>query len=312
MKKKIFVNCILFILFVAGLFVVLDRVNFVLRHKEYAGVQDKFADLPKDSVDMVFIGTSHQFCSISPEVLFDEYGVESFMLSTSAQTVPMSYYAAMEAIELQHPDTIVFEVCYCANDFRTVTDEMSHCFFDGMPNCEAKRLAIADLIEKDQQIYYYLPLGLYHNRWKDLTRTDYEFTQHTDRGGVYYETVAANAPIAVISPEEKEPMPEEMEKYMDKLVALCKENDVKLILYAAPFNTLYDAPEETEALNRRQRIFNYIGDYAEENQVEYYNLFHELEEIGLDDSMDWMDRQHLNFLGQKKLTRYMMEKGYLD
>lgn len=312
MKKKILLNGILFILFIAGLFIVLDRVNFVLRHKEYAGVQDKFAELPKDSVDLVFIGTSHQFCSISPDLLFYEYGVESFMLATSAQTVPMSYYAAMEAIELQHPDTIVFEVCYCANDFRTVTDEMSHCFFDGMPNCEAKQLAIEDLIEEDQRIYYYLPLGLYHTRWKELTQSDFGFEQHTERGGVYYDQVENNPAIAVISPDEKEPMPEEMEKYMDQLVALCKENDVKLILYAAPFNTLYDSESETEALNRRQRIFNYIADYAEENQVEYHNLFHEIEEIGLTGSTDWMDRQHLNCYGQEKLTRYMMEKGYLD
>ena len=126
--KKFLINTVLFVLFVAGLLGILSRANFVLRHKEYAGVQDKFAELPEDSVDIVFVGSSHQFCSISPEILYDEYGIESFMLATSAQTVPMSYYAAMEAIELQNPEMIVFEVSYCANDFRTVSDEMSHCF----------------------------------------------------------------------------------------------------------------------------------------------------------------------------------------
>ncbi len=311
MRKKIVVNSILFVLFLAGLFALLGRVNFVLRHKEYAGVQDKFAALPRDSVDIVFIGTSHQFCSIDPDLIFNEYGKETFMLATSAQTVPMSYYAAMEAIELQHPDTIVFEVCYCANDFRTVTDEMSHCFFDGMPECKAKHLAIKDLIDEEDRINYYLPIGLYHNRWKELTEADFAFSTWTERGGVSYDEVVYNPPIALISPEEKEPMPEEMEKYMDMLVALCKENNVNLILYAAPFNTLYDADNETAALNRRQRIFNYIEDYAAQNQVLYYNLFYEIEQIGLDGMTDWMDRQHLNRSGQEKLTRYVMEMGYI-
>lgn len=312
MKKRILLNAILFIMFVGGLFLLLAKADFVLRQKQYAGIQDNFARLSKDSVDMIFIGNSHQFCSISPEVLYDVYGVESFMLATSAQTIPMSYYAAMEAIELQHPETIVLEVSYCANDFRTVTDEMSHCFFDGMPNCEAKWLAIKDLIEEEDRIYYYLPLGLYHTRWKELTKDDYLITAVTERGGVYYEEIMQNKEIPLISAQETEPMPEEMEKYMDKLVELCKENDVKLILYTAPFNTLWLTEEENADLFRRQRIFNYIADYAEENQLAYYNLFYEIEDIGLDAGKDWKDTQHLNCFGQNKLTKYMMDHGYLE
>lgn len=310
--KKILLNTVLFILFVAGLIGLLHRTNFVLRHKEYAGVQDKFASLPKDSVDIVFIGSSHQFCSISPEILYDEYGIESFMLATSAQTVPMSYYAAMEAIELQHPEMIVFEVCYCSNDFRTVTDEMSHCFFDGMPECRAKYLAIEDLIEKEKRINYYLLLGTYHSRWKELTESDFSMTQFTDRGGVYYDVVENNSPIKVIPESETEPIPSEMEKYLDMMVELCEENDVELVLYAAPFNTLYDSDEETERLERRQRMFNYIGEYAKEKNVRFYNLFYEIEQLGLDNSGDWMDRQHFNCYGQEKFTRYMVQNGYLD
>lgn len=60
----------------------------MLRDKSNGLVQDRFAQLEKDSVDLVFIGTSHQFCSIDPDIIYNEYGVESYMLATSAQTVP--------------------------------------------------------------------------------------------------------------------------------------------------------------------------------------------------------------------------------
>lgn len=312
MKKKIVINTILFLLFAAGLVAILFRANYVLRHKEYAGVQDKFAEMPENSIDIVFVGSSHQFCSISPEILYDEFGMESFMLATSAQTVPMSYYAAMEAIELQHPEMIVFEVSYLANDFRTVTDEMSHCFFDGMPECKAKYLGIEDLIEEEERINYYILLGQYHSRWKEITEKDFSMTQFTERGGVYYENVVYNPPIQLVSPEETEAIPEEMEKYLDKMVALCKENNVELVLYAAPFNTLYESDYETMMLNMRQRMFNYIGEYAKENDLQYYNLFYEIDEIGLSTETDWMDRQHLNCNGQAKLTRYMVESGCFE
>lgn len=309
MKKKI-INAILFLSFLVGLLIILFRMDFVLRQKEYAGAQYMFANLEPDTVDVVFIGSSHQFCSIDPDILYYEYGIDSFMLASSAQTVPMSYYAAMEAIELQHPDMIVFEVSYCANDFRTVTDEMSHCFFDGMPNCNAKSLAIQDLIEKEEWINYYIPLGLYHSRWKELEEDDYAVVTVTERGGVHYPEIGQNWEIPIISQDETSPMPEEMERYMDLLVELCVANDVKLVLYTAPFNTLWGSEEEIEDLYERQRIFNYIGEYAAERGVVYYNLFYEIDEIGLKSETDWKDTQHLNASGQAKLTRYMVENGY--
>ncbi len=301
----------LFLLFLAGLFALLSGADRLLRNKDYSAVQDRFAQYPADTARIVFIGNSHQFNSVSPDLLAEEYGVESFMLATSAQTVPMSYYAAMEAIECQHPETIVFEVSYCANDFRTVTDEMTHCFVDGMPDFSVKRKVVEDLVDPEERVYFYLPLGLYHGRWKDLDRGDYEITQWTSRGGFLCDTVEENTQIPLAGPEETQPMPEEMERYMDLLVELCREENVRLVLYVAPFNGLWDNEEERDGLLARQRIFNYVGEYAKERGVEFHNLFYELDRLGLDPQTDWQDRQHLSTSGRQKFTRYMAENGYL-
>lgn len=310
-KREKLRTIMLFLLFAGALIISIWRISYVLREKDGTNIQDNFRQLERDSVDVVFIGTSHQFCSINPDLLCEEYGINSFMLATSAQTIPMSYYAAMEAIEFQHPKAIVLEALYCTNDFRTVTPEMSHTFFDGMPWCEAKKLAIDDLIEKEERIYYYLNLGRYHTRWKELEESDFKSNLTSPRGGYYCEEVKYNWQIPVIAKEEKESMPEEMQKYLDMLVELCKENNVELILYVAPFNALYDDDSMREDLFRRQRIFNWLEDYAADYGVRYYNLFYELEDIGLDGNTDYMDTQHLNCYGQEKLTRYMAERGYL-
>ena len=311
MRKKCY-SIILFLLFWAVLIPSVLRISYVLREKEGTNIQDNFKQLEPDSVDVIFIGTSHQFCTINPDLLYEEYGINSFMLATSAQTIPMSYYATMEAIEFQHPQAIVLEALYCTNDFRTVTPEMSHTFFDGMPWCEAKKLAIEDLIEPNEQIYYYLNLGRYHSRWKELKEEDFQSNLTSPRGRFYSEEIRPNWEIPLISREEKEPMPEEMLKYLDKMVALCKENEVELILYVAPFNSLYDDDSTREDLFRRQRIFNWLEDYANANGLRYYNLFYEMDEIRLDGMTDYMDSQHFNCYGQDKVTRYMAEKGYLS
>lgn len=303
-------NILIFLLLIGGLVFSIFRIAPIMRDKENPAIQDSFAALEPNSIDVVFIGTSHQFCSINPDLLAQEYGINSFMLATSAQTVPLSYYAAMEAIELQHPDTIVFEVSYCANDFRTVGPGMSHAFFDGMPDCEAKKLAVDDLIEKEDGIYYYINFGLYHNRWKNLTEEDFQGITTLPRGGFISDNVKYNWAIPVVDRNDKQDMPEEMQKYLDKMVELCRENNVNLIFYAAPFNALYDDDEMREDLFQRQCVFNSIDDYARKNGIPYYNLFYELDSIGFDPAADWMDTQHLNSTGQAKLTRYMADRGY--
>ena len=304
-------SIILFILFNALLIVTLLYTNFVFRNKEYEGPQDKFAKWNPEHADIVFIGNSHQFCTINPDLLYDEYGVESFMLATSAQTVPMSYYAAMEAIELKHPDTIVFEISYVANDFRTV-EGMDHCFFDGFPNCKARKEALNDLVEKDQRIYYIFPLGIYHSRWKELKEDDFKDFPVSDRGTFFNANIFTGGEIPLQERDTTEAIPEEMEKYLIRLFDLCEEENVRLILFVAPFNGLYLYDENCENdLLHRESMFNYTEKLAEERGIEFHNLFYELDSIGINDETDWMDSQHFNCLGQAKITRYMMDNGYL-
>jgi len=311
-QKKGWKTTVVFVLFTAVLLLSICQVAYIFRVKENIFVWDNYRQLEEGSIDMFFVGSSHQFCSINTDLLYDEYDINSFMLATSAQTIPMSYYTVMEVIETHHPKAIVFEASYCANDFRTVTPEMSHYFFDGMPCTKAKWLAVKDLIEKEQQIYFYLNLGQYHNRWKELGESDYQSNVTSPRGSHVFEDIFYNWEIPVIPAEGKEAMPVEMEKYMDLIVELCKENDVELILYIAPFNSLYNDEYTVGDLYYRQRVFNGLYDYAEEKGLRYYNMFHELDSLNLDGTTDFKDSQHLNYYGQEKFTRYMAEKGYLS
>lgn len=307
-RIKILVLGILFLGILTGIMV---RTSYVLREKEGTAMHDLFRQFERDSIDTIFVGTSHQYCSINPDILYEEYGINSFMMATSGQTVPMTYYAVMEAIEYQHPKTIIMEALYCANDFRTVTPGMTHMFFDGMPWCEAKHLGVKDLAEPEERLYYYFDLGFYHSRWKDLSEVDFQSNLTSPRGTFFSDQVQYNWEIPVLDKSEKEPMPEEMKKYLDKIIALCKENEVELILYVAPYNALYDDDNARQNLFYMQRVFHWLEEYVEEQVIPFHNLFHELDSIGLDGATDFMDSQHCNYAGQEKLTRYMVEKGYI-
>ena len=308
MKKKI-VSVLVFVFFTILLFAGILRVNYVLRPKEYEGAQDLFMKWKPEHADIVFVGSSHQFCCISPDLLHDEYNIESFMLATCAQTMPMSYYAVEEAIKYKHPDTIVLEALCVSNDF-SVVENMDHCFFTGMP-MDIRIKAIKDFVPDNRKLYYLMPLGMFHSRWKELSEADYAGFPLSSRGTFTTEHCERNHEIKLEDVNDKLPPDENIMKYVDGIVELCNENNVKLIMYIAPFNALYPDEECVEDLARRQKIFNSFRDYVNERGLICYNLFDNIEELGLDDNTDWMDTQHLNRFGQEKFTRYMAEKGYL-
>ena len=98
--------------------------------------------------------------------------------------------------------------------------------------------------------------------------------------------------------------PKEWIKYLDEIVKICKDNDIKLVLIKAP--SIY--PYWYEEYNEN------VEEYAKENEIDYYNLVEKAEEIGLDYQTDTYDGGlHLNFYGAKKLSRYfskILKKNY--
>jgi len=93
MKKviKAVLSFLLFAAFVAALYFGLKRANILFMHKDSGMLQYNFGNLERDTLETVFVGNSHQFCSIDTEILANEYGINSFMLASSAQTIAMSY-----------------------------------------------------------------------------------------------------------------------------------------------------------------------------------------------------------------------------
>ena len=309
MKKQI--KMIVLGIIFCGLFVALmHRTTYVFREKENTAMHDRFMALDRDSVDTVFVGSSHQFCSISTDILYEEYGINSFMMATSGQTLPMTYYAVLEAIEFQHPKTIVMEVVYSHHDFKTISPEMTHTFTDGMLLNKIKKLAVEDLVEENR-LYYYYELGYYHNRWKNLEQVDFQSNLTSERNSFYSEEVYPIWEIPVVDRTEVKGMPETAKKYLDLIIKTCSENDVELVLYIAPYNAEDSSELEREVLFNSQRIFNGIEQYAAEQGIKFHNLFYEMDQIGLDLETDFMDTQHCNCMGQEKITRYMVEKGYI-
>ena len=95
---KIIVFCILFLFF-------LNRIYDIFSWKDTAGdytsSMEVFYDLEDNIVDVLFLGSSHVYCSIIPAILWEDYGMASFNMAISGQDLAGSYYNFKEALKTQ-------------------------------------------------------------------------------------------------------------------------------------------------------------------------------------------------------------------
>ena len=73
MKKKIICTVSFLLIFIMIMF----KVHDVFSYKYSDGIYSltSFYDLPKDSVDVLVLGSSHAFAGINPAVLWEDQGI---------------------------------------------------------------------------------------------------------------------------------------------------------------------------------------------------------------------------------------------
>ncbi len=303
--RKLIVRIILSILIVIGVLYFLER----LLMPKYMGdalegdvLEGTFVSEWYESdqdYDVVFVGDCELYENISPQVLFDEYGIHSYIRGSAQQLIWQSYYLMEETLSYEKPDVFVFNVLSMQYN-EPQKESYNHMTLDYMKWSPSKVKSIAaSMLEGESFLDYVFPGLRYHSRWNELTRDD--LTYLIDRDTVtfngYYmrcDTLAAeNVPEG--RPLKDYTFGDRAYEYLDKMVELCEENDITLILVKAPslYPYWYD---EWDAQ---------MVDYATSHNLTYINFLDDTDEIGLDYNVDTYDGGlHLNRSGAEKLARY--------
>ena len=95
--------------------------------------------------------------------------------------------------------------------------------------------------------------------------------------------------------EEEEPVEGAPLHWFKKIVRLCREKGIQLILYSSP-----------SPVNYNYKKHNGLQKLADQYSLEYLDLNLKLEEIGIDWAVDTLDKgDHLNISGAEKVTKYL-------
>lgn len=249
--------------------------------------------------DVIFIGDCELYENISPQVLWDEYGINSYIRGSAQQLIWQSYYLMEETFKYEKPDVVVFNVLSMKYN-EPQKETYNRMTLDGMKWSLSKVNSIkASMTEEEKFLDYVFPILRYHSRWNQLNSDDFEYFFNKDKVTFngYYMRVdvkpAENVPSG--KPLGDYTFGENAYKYLDMMRELCEKEGVELVLVKAP--SLYPYwYEEWDAQ---------IEEYAQKYNLKYYNFLEVTEEIGLDFTTDTYDAGlHLNLAGAEKMSRY--------
>lgn len=249
--------------------------------------------------DVIMIGDCEVYENFTPLVLWEEYGIHSFIRGSAEQYVWQSYYLLEDTLRYYTPKVVVFNVL-AMNTNASSSEAYNRMTLEGMEWSAAKVNAIkASMTEKEHFLDYVFPILRYHSRWNELTMDDirYMFRKKNVSYSGYYMRIDEK-PAAGIPPKKMLTdynFGENAWYYLDKMTKLCKDNGIQLVLIKAP--SLYPHWYDEWELQ--------IEEYAMEHQLTYINFLELTEEIGLDYTKDTYDAGlHMNLAGATKLTSY--------
>lgn len=200
--------------------------------------------------DVVFIGDCEVYENFSPAVLWQEYGINSYIRGSAQQLIWQSYYLLEDTLRYETPKVIVFNVLSLKYN-EPQKEAYNRMTLEGMKWSLSKVKSIqASMTDSEHFLDYVFPILRYHSRWSDLDKEDVEYlfrSRRVSHNGYYMrvdvkpaENVPAGQPLADYS------FGENAMSYLDKMTELCEEKGIQLVLIKAPslYPYWYDEWEE--------------------------------------------------------------------
>lgn len=305
-KKKTAVKCIVFVFIFIFL---LDKAGEILAYKydsyypNNGYCSDILYDLPENSLDVVYIGTSQFHMGVSPLDIWDEYQITGCTFTAPNCRAWLAYYELVEVLKYQTPTVVVLDAAVPRGDqdnvigIRRVLGEMRFSFnkLQALYDCLGlKGKSIDEMINTASEFF------AYHDRWDQLEERDFtgDYKALGYQKGYLFATFTY--PYSQMNHEENNQvsvweMSDRTLSYMDKIKKLCEKNGIELMLAKTPsdlWNSYYS---------------DMVDRWAKENDVPFLDmtLEKEQEKMGFDGETGYFDPGHLNHIGAESASSYL-------
>lgn len=250
---------------------------------------------PENSVDVLFLGSSHIGINVDTEQLCNEYGIAAYKVWGPIQPTWNAYYSLVDALERQTPKVVVFETLSLSHnlEFQPFTDSIKN--VQGLSWSMNKIKAIWNSVLPEYRLDALTGFSTYHSRYASLSDEDfhcyfwnYQFGEKNTKN--WYSVYPGNPPAQT---QRRIPLGKKEQKYLDMILDLCQEKDIPILFLSAPYSIL---EEDNARLNTAR-------DYISEKGYPHLDYITNYDEIGIDFNADFGDSAgHLNSYGVQKMT----------
>lgn len=298
------------IVFFIAFFAIGAFATKILKEKFYFSIKinspetevwQEFYDLEKNSIDVLFMGSSHVYNGINPVVFYEETGMRGFDFASSNQDLYMTYVYLQEALKYQKPEYVVLDGAMF-NRGVFASQKYYEMSFDSMKWSKLKYDSLMEWKHMDPEqriIDRFIPLLAYHSRWEELKFFDFSQKNLTTAINGYIPSKYTTM-VMKYEYDEYDPLweiPTLTRSYFEKISNLCFENDIELVLILIPDTTTrYGITEPVKML-----AWDYDLTCIDYNETEKF------EETGVDTSCDFKDVGHLNSFGAEKFTKALAQ-----
>lgn len=287
---------------------------------------------PKENIDVLFLGSSHCFHSLNPEIADNIFEAETFNAGTSLQPLDVSYALLKEADKTNDLKEVYVELYYgITNEIYSERTDLTAVYLvsDYMKH-SVNRAAF--LLNASSPDYYVNSFILGRRNYEKLLDFPWLFENVTFKRTPFYRTFQYVSGIgeeylgkgfvgSAITMENSgiycdysEPaivdgyVSDDSKIYIKKIIDYCRKHNIKLTFYTAPMEDLVLSVIDYDS------YISQINELLEGTDVKYYDFNLCDPEILSLGAADFMDLNHLNINGAQKFTTVFSQffTGALD
>lgn len=301
-KKAAIIICFLLVLSLS-----VSVVYRVLKWKDTTGdftsSVEQLYNTPKNTIDVVFMGSSHCYCAVYPAILWEQKGIAAFDMAVSGQDKNSTYHTLLELLKTQKPKEVIIDTYGLLYDRHAVEANEYRNYLSMRISLNSLK-HVNEYVEKDKKADFLARFPIIHTRYQELQK--YDFVEYVPnefgRGELNIwkvDPVTFNSEI--FEAETIGELSESNREWLDQLIELSEKHGFKLQFIYLPC-----------AVNlEEQEIINAASEYVDAKGYSFTDFNKLKEEVGLKDDHDFADAFHLNGYGATKLTEYV-SRNLLD
>ncbi|MBT3318872.1 MAG: hypothetical protein HN948_00470 [Clostridia bacterium] len=301
MKKLFF--AVKLVVFVAIFVVLLVFASYIVRPQ--SDMKTRFTGFyaePKDSIDVIVIGSSPVAPLYAAPLIWNEFGITLYPLGTNSQPTVGIKYLVKEAQKRQGSSLFVIDVSlFMVEPQSLLTEPNIRNIVDNMTYSLNRIGAINEMVQiPGERINYYFDISKYHSVLRDgelsaASFKDFDFAVPSVYKGYFFvDAVEPFDPVDVSGITETKPIPDESEQILLDLMAYCESEQLDVMFVIAPYITS----------DERKMSHNYLQALIESHGYTFIDFNDKAGEFGIDYSTDLYNRNHLNLSGAEKFSMY--------